>query len=359
MTRTNSSGWGCALWSETYSQGRIKINFFIDNDGRSDYLYIGILKSDGSYRLNEVINSDNAHDLWTWKTTGEFHKRGEKTPNAEAKYRTGDVVTLLINMEDRCMTCIKNTVELHTFVDIAEEVIPIICFGGSNQHVSVSSVESYIASFSKLSKKKFIVNGDQVFFHFPVNYGYLVMPMHAWKKPANASANIAFSQDQRKVKTIGPVTGRILQVTGLALQAGRHYIEFMIKKFNDNDSLQVGLIPDTAERTGSLIKENTACYQTNGSIFINNVEKNIEPIKLMDRIGFYLDLEKNVIIIYKNQIEVFCGQLLIEASKNYVFAVSFDNDKQEVLIIKKPNLPAEIDLLGIHKDIQPGTVGKE
>lgn len=359
VTRTNSSGWGCALWSETYSQGRIKINFLIDNDGRSDYLYIGLLKADGNYRLNEVINSDNAHDLWTWKTTGEFHKRTEKTPNTEAKYRTGDVVTLLINMEDRCLTCIKNSIELHTFNDISEEVIPIICFGGSNQHVTVSSVESYIASFSKLSKKKFIVNGDQVFFHFPVNYGYLVMPMHAWKKPVNPAANISFSQDQRKVKTTGAVEGRILQVTGLALQAGRHYIEFLVKKVKDADKLQIGLIPDTSERVGSIIKENTVCYQSNGSVYINNAEKTVDSIKPLDKVGIYMDLEKSLIIIYKNSIEICSSQFNIESTKNYVFAVSFDSDKQEIIILKKPNIPNEIDLLGIHKDILPGAVGKE
>lgn len=360
VTRTNSSGWGCALWSETYSQGRIKINFLIENDGRSDYLYIGIMKADGNYRMNEVINSDNTHELWTWKTTGEFHKRGEKTPNNSAKYRSNDLVTLLINMEDRCLTCIKNNVEMHTFQNIAEEVIPIICFGGSNQHVTVASVESYIASFSKLSKKKLIVCRDQVFFHFPVNYGYLVMPMHAWKKPANVAVNVAFSHDQRKVKTIAAVdSNRILQVTGLALQAGRHYIELLIKKVKDNDKLQVGMIPDTQERTGSLIKDNSFCYQSNGSIFVNNVEKTVEPLRLMDRVGFYVDLEKNFICAYKNSVEVYSGAIIVEANKNYVFAVSFDCDRQEVLINKKPNIPAEIDLIGINREIAPGAVGKE
>ena len=360
VTRTNSSGWGCALWSETYSQGRIKINFLIDNDGRSDYLYIGVLKANRSYRLNEVINSDNTHDMWTWKTTGEFHKRGEKTPVTDAKYRTGDVVTLLINMEDRCLTCIKNNVELHTFVNISEEVIPIICFGGSNQHVTVASVESYIASFSKLSKKKLIVNRDQVFFHFPINYGYLVMPMHAWKKPANISSSLVFSQDQRKLKTVAAVdASRILQVTGLTLQAGRHFIEFLVKKVKEGEKLQIGMIPDTQDRVGSLVRETSVCYQSNGSIFINGTEKSVESIKATDKISFYIDLEKSVVSIYKNLIEVHNGPINPEHSKNYVFAVSFDSDKQEVLIMKKPQVPADIDLIGINREVQAGAVAKE
>jgi hypothetical protein len=360
VTRTNSSGWGCALWSETYSQGRIKINFLIDNDGRSDYLYIGVLKADGSYRLNEVINSDNTHDLWTWKTTGEFHKRGEKTPVTDAKYRTGDIVTLLINMEDRCLTCIKNNAELHTFHNIAEEVIPIICFGGSNQHVTVASVESYIASFSKLSKKKLIVNRDLVYFHFPINYGYLVMPMHAWKKPANISPNLAFSQDQRKVKTTAAVDpARILQVTGLALQAGRHFVEFLVKKVKEGDKLQVGMIPDTQERTGSLVKETTVCYQSSGSVFVNGSEKTVEPIRATDRVSFFVDLEKSQVSVYKNLVEVFTGPINPEHSKNYVFAVSFDSDKQEVLIVKKPTIPGDIDLIGVNREVQAGAVAKE
>lgn len=82
-------------------------------------------------------------------------------------------------MEERSITFIKNEVELHTFNEIAEDVIPVVCFGGSNQNITVTSVESYIASFSKLSKKKFTVDGDQVFYHFPINCGYLLTNLHA------------------------------------------------------------------------------------------------------------------------------------------------------------------------------------
>jgi len=43
VTRTNSSTWGNALWSEIYSSGEILIEFHIDNDGGgSDHLFIGV-----------------------------------------------------------------------------------------------------------------------------------------------------------------------------------------------------------------------------------------------------------------------------------------------------------------------------
>jgi len=359
VTRTNSSGWGCAVWSESYSQGKIKITFHIDNDGRSDYLYIGIFKADGNYRLNEVINSDNSHDLWTWKTTGEFHRRGEKVTNSESKYRSGDSIALMINMEERSITFIKNEIELHTFNDIADEVIPVVCFGGSNQNLTVTSVESYIASFSKLSKKKFTIDGDQVFYHFPINCGYLLTHMHAWKRPSNLSGNIYFSQDQRKVKTTGPVENRSVQITGLGMQAGRHYIEILVNKMKENDKIQLGIVPDGIERHGSLVRDNTACYQANGIATFNGVERQIEPFQAKDIIGIYFDIEKSTTTFYKNMVEVATSAMTIDAERSYVFAVSFDGEKQEVIINKTPAIPEEIDLMGMKREFPPGAEAKE
>jgi hypothetical protein len=45
VTRTNSSSWGCAVWEEAYSSGKVHITFHLDADGGSDYLYIGCFNS--------------------------------------------------------------------------------------------------------------------------------------------------------------------------------------------------------------------------------------------------------------------------------------------------------------------------
>ena len=350
VTRTNSSGWGCALWSESYSQGRVKVTFHIDNDGRSDYLYIGIFKADGNYRLNEVINSDNSHDLWTWKTTGEFHKRGEKITNQEARYRSGDTISMLINMEERNITFAKNGVDMHTFNEVAEEVIPVICFGGSNQHVSIVSVESYLAAFNKISKKKVLAKSDQVFFHFPVNCGYMMLSMHTWKKPAVMPNHLAISQDSRRAKTISSFEGRSVQLTGLTLQAGKHYCDFTVAKLNEASRLQIGVVPAILDKQIALVKDNTVCYQVNGSVFFGTNEKQAEPLVPGDKLGVLFDVEKSTVGFYKNTVEVASGNINIEGEQNYVFGVSFSEEGEEVLISKEPQIPEEVDIIGFRKE---------
>ena len=44
-------------------------------------------------------------------------------------------------MEEHRLTCVLNNVEIHTFTEIAEEVIPCICIGAINMHFTVSCKE--------------------------------------------------------------------------------------------------------------------------------------------------------------------------------------------------------------------------
>ena len=62
MTRTNKSGWSSALWGRNYHNGCIKINFYVDNDGGSKCLLIGLLKAAESYDLMSISASDYSDD---------------------------------------------------------------------------------------------------------------------------------------------------------------------------------------------------------------------------------------------------------------------------------------------------------
>ena len=137
MTRTSNLGWGSALWGKIYNKGSIKINFQIDNEGNSNCLVIGILKADRNYNLNSKFASNFPHDSWCWQQDGDIYRHSLKVFTGP-KYHTGNVVALTINMEKHFLTLMLNNLEVYTFTEIAEEVIPFIAFKGKNQHITVS-----------------------------------------------------------------------------------------------------------------------------------------------------------------------------------------------------------------------------
>lgn len=161
------------------------------------------------------------------------------------------------------------------------------------------------------------------------------------------------------MKTTGTLESRNVQMTGLGMQAGRHYIEILVNKLKENDKLQIGLVPDGIDRTGSLIKENCLCYQSNGIVGNNGVERQIDAYGAKDTISLYLDIERSTATFFKNNVDVFTANINLDSEKSYVFAVSFDSDKQEVIINKNPKIPEGLDLMGIRKESQPGAEGKE
>lgn len=359
VTRTNSSGWGCALWSESYSSGKIKINFKIENDGRSDYLYIGIFKADGQYRLSDVINSDCSHDLWSWKTTGEFHKRGQKVSNPDARYRSNDTIAMSIDMDERTITFIKNGNDMHTFTDIAEEVIPVICFGGSNQHVTIISVEILSGMSSKLSKKKLTVNSDRVFFHFPINLGFMCVKNHRWRKPNVIPDAITFSADFRKVKRSEGLDAPWIAVGAMQLSEGKHFCEIEIRKMNPGDIIQLGIIPENFDRNSrSLVADNTIVY-TDDKCYFQSIDQPVKRFGPGDRIGLLADFEKHLFAFYKDGVLIASSTVRMEQVTNYVWAALLDNANQELVINADPSIPEEIDIMGVRKEVPAGVVGRE
>lgn len=144
ITRTDSSGWGNALLSESFNSGVIRITFFIENDGDSSYLYIGVVATAEEYPMDSAIGSDCSHKLWSWKRSGEFHTNGEQSSRSEGNFGTGDTVILEINLDAKIMTCIKNDAPVYTFNNIEGDVRPVVSIGGENQLIVIKSVERLI-----------------------------------------------------------------------------------------------------------------------------------------------------------------------------------------------------------------------
>jgi hypothetical protein len=116
--------------SESFNSGIVRITYFIENDGDSSYLYLGILATAEEYPLDKTIASECSHKVWSWKRSGEFHTNGEQSSRSEGSFETGDTVILEINLDLRSMTCIKNDTPVFTFNEIEGDVRPVASFGG-------------------------------------------------------------------------------------------------------------------------------------------------------------------------------------------------------------------------------------
>jgi hypothetical protein len=341
VTRTNSSGWGCAVWDRQYTSGRTKITMRIDNTGGSDYLYIGVWKVSPSYPLSDVISSGCSCPSWTWKVVGELHQPGSNSTVSNMRYTTGDNISFLIDMNARTMTCTKGTTT-HVFTGLAEAVIPVICFGGSNQVVSIVSVEDESAVSEKLSKKTLTIEGDRFFYHYPANIGYLFTNAHSWK---TKDEQTYISTDKLIARrTEGDHRSTIN--SSLVLTNARYFVEVLIKKGAENSAIQVGFVPSDFAENQSLINYTTAAYQQDGSAGFQETQLVAEAYGVGDRIGAYLDMKGQQVAFYKNGVEVVRNAVNFSASK-YTFMVSFNAKGQEV-VLTQGEIPQGLDLVGLN-----------
>lgn len=192
VTRTNSSGWGTCLWANELESGRYIFNLKIDNDGGSDYLYIGLIEYSDSPGLSDVIN--RASDV-TWKRVGNFHDRGGESSIENGRYGTGDELSIDIDMDSQTMVLSKNGSEVKTHNFSMAKAYFGACFGGDNQNVTILSVNTPGGTSTGLSNKKLLAMSDKVFYHFPINVGYLTRNKLRWEKTKGSS--VVYSEDLR------------------------------------------------------------------------------------------------------------------------------------------------------------------
>jgi hypothetical protein len=61
------------VFNQIFTEGKITVTLLIENDGDSNYLYIGVMKAASSYAMSEVLNDDSNNQCYCYKRAGEFH----------------------------------------------------------------------------------------------------------------------------------------------------------------------------------------------------------------------------------------------------------------------------------------------
>lgn len=83
--------------------------------------------------MSGVINSECVTNVWSWKKTGDFYKKGvAEARSLEEGYSTGDTVALVLDMDEKSITFVKNGADVFSFTGLADSVRPVISFGGDN-----------------------------------------------------------------------------------------------------------------------------------------------------------------------------------------------------------------------------------
>ncbi|CAG9317539.1 unnamed protein product [Blepharisma stoltei] len=333
VTRTNSSGWGCALWNETYSSKVTTIKFYIDNSGDSTYLYIGVFKAGEEYSLSTYIGTDSPTPVWSWKISGEFCKKGS-SQDGQPSYTTGDLVGMQIDMNSKVLTFFKNDVEVYKFTDIADAVVPVICFGGSNQLVTIRSVEQVSsAGNASMSDKKIEVAGSSVYLWFPINKGFT--SRYFWE----GNTNSVKSADELTISKTGE--GQTIHSTTARVENGRHYAEV---KICSEEEVGVGFFHQSSIEENKAEDQRQAIYYSTGKI--SSHDSGTDGFTTGDTIGCYIDMEAKQIMFFKNGIFLirFINEN-IAIGETYKFGAVLTVQNQSLAIIADPNIPNEIDIL--------------
>jgi hypothetical protein len=206
---------------------------------------MGLLKAAERYPLNDVINGDNAHGCYTWKRIGEFHYTGKESRTVgNARYGTGDTISFDIDMDARTMVCNKNGEDLYTYEEIPEEAMFTICFGGSDQHITITDVEVGGTSqegSTQVSGKRLVAKGDTVYYHFPVNAGYFYRNSLRWLR--DNTDKVEISPDTLVLKKTTDDNTVQVQTTGIKYYSGRYYFEIEFVNVPAGSLAVVGFVP--------------------------------------------------------------------------------------------------------------------
>lgn len=338
ITRKKASGWGNAIWEEEYSEGTVKITFKVDSDGGSDYWYIGVYQVAQEYDLSEYIGCDCPQEVWSWKRNGEVHRKGWSKDGLTG-FKEYDEIAMLIDCNLRELTFFCDGNEVFKFVGIASSVIPVVCFGGLNQVLTVLKVERMSGS-RPIHERALDVIGDSVYYWIPVNSGANIK--HVWD-----SSQSGVTINSTKLSLSKTSNGKSNHVCEAELRFGKYYVEISIDSRG-----KVGL----GFTKKSLIIDNTVEESPDSVIYYSNGDvkgKSVSSFDQGDIIGSYIDFEKNEVTFYKNgeAVETTKIELNLENSEDsYKFIAILHQVNQDLKIQNTGKYPEGIDLVTIDSE---------
>lgn len=332
-TRTNSSNWGALIANIKFSEGINSITYLIENTGDSGYMYVGFIEADdnNTYELGACLNSDYVKRVWTWRKSGEFHVKGSSF--SSTGFETGDLITFVVNSITKTITCLLNNIEIHTFTNVADTLVPAACFGGSNQFLVLKKVDTI--GVSSLESKKISFQGDLVHLWFPVNTSARLS--YKWDYANDEKGTV--SQDKLTVTKLGE--GPSLFPTNTPVLWGKHYFQF---KLNNTGKAAIGVALTTSITDKNLEDPKSLYYNSDGVLG----EQTLETFTQGDVVGCLVEVENNSVSFYKNNNLVTKIDGKLENLEYKFVGVLYEPQDTVVIITERPS---NLDLLSINSDL--------
>ena len=343
VTRTNSNGWGMATSEKVLQQATTTITISIDNTGDGEYLYIGLMESSNT-NYTIPLNNDQAFKLWAWKKNGDFFKTGESTSKgANYGFNTGDIISLTLNFSETSVYFYKNNELMHSYNDLADKVTFGMSFGGNNQVCSLLSCVCNDSAVSNIKKRKFRVDSDRFYLHFPVNSG--IYDSFSWE--SNNESTVSVSP---LVVTRTSGEGPSVHLTALSLLTGRHFCEFEFTAIPDKTIAVVFLAKETIDRTQA-VYGHCACYKNTGNILVGPNTVACKGFKAGETIGVFVDYLRSDVKFYKNKMLVSSSKLEL-SGEPHRFGVMLTAVGQSVRIVNSAGYPDDVDMIGIKQQLK-------
>ena len=325
VTRTNSNGWGGALMNIILNSGITSLNFLVENDGSSDYIYIGLVEAQNfsDVNLGECFNNDNTRPHWAWKRNGEIYITGSQS--SAVGFATGDKLKFTINFELNTIFCYKNGVEAHKFTQIGKNLIPFISYGSTGQFVVLQSVET--TNEKKLEGRTVNVLGDCTYLWFPVNVGYF--NTYTWDFETNEKCSISANNLE-----LTKLNDESLSVPALQkFSKGKNYFQVKVSK---PQGLEIAVLPEDDISDKLWASENALKFAGDSE----------SPFNDNDLIGVLLNFDSKTVSFYLNKKLVLEKDLVPE--KSYGFFCTINKKDTIVSIVNEE--PEWLDILKIDTD---------
>jgi len=244
-------------------------------------------------------------------------------------------------MNKKELTFLLNQVEVHKFTGIAAEVIPCISFGGSNQIVTIKSVEKISSLSSVLNERKLQANKDTVYLWFPVNNGFLAKPK--WEHVAE---NAIKSSDSLTLTSTSDTTG--IYYSDTSITYGQYYVEAQIKS---GGQIGLGIFSSSSKASKDIEDPKQVCYYSDGRVK-NQSTNQAKEFGEGSTIGVYVNMDLLQVQFYLNGEVVFSDPNLqpLNEGENYTFAAILTTSSQSITLSQSPNLPSGLDLMKIDED---------
>jgi hypothetical protein len=345
VTRTNDPSWGSVFLGTSFNKDVWNLSLVLETLGSSLHLYIGIVSgtpTSQTWDMTRCINEDFPTDLWTIRRNGEFKQRGQGSAANGDNLCDGDILDIRCDMIQKTVTFYRNGALMHVFNNIGDEVTPCICFGGLSQVITIRALENLANQDSSQGSRKLKFTTDTVYYHFPINAGY--KSKYSWDSVKGL--DLALSDDDCKLTRLSSSSGVLIHSASPSFSSGKHYISLQISKLPAKSAMLIGFIPDSLERSQSMIGNNTLVYRNIGNAFFSGQSVACKTFVEGDELGAYIDFSSKEVRFYKNSVQTASSHFELPV-QDYKFAVMFTAEGQEVKLLNERIVPEDIDLLNV------------